>query len=121
MSTAMAVRPPRVPDPKPMIVPGRTVGDQVLAFSDREGDPHSPWLFRTGPVALARGFWHAHMFFWAGLVRVSFLHHVTWSINSICDMIGDRLFAGRDKAATFWPLAILSITRHETPDEELIQ
>ena len=30
------------------------------AFSDKEGDPHSPWLFGTGPVALARGFWHAH-------------------------------------------------------------
>jgi stearoyl-CoA desaturase (Delta-9 desaturase) len=48
-------------------------------------------------------------FFWATLVRVSFLHHVTWSINSICHMIGDRPFASRDKAANFWPLAILSM------------
>ncbi|HEX3651178.1 MAG TPA: acyl-CoA desaturase, partial [Pseudonocardiaceae bacterium] len=31
------------------------------AFSDREGDPHSPWLFGTSPVAMVRGFWHAHM------------------------------------------------------------
>src|SRR3954468_16211110 len=31
------------------------------AFSDRDGDPHSPWLFGTSPVAIARGFWHAHM------------------------------------------------------------
>jgi stearoyl-CoA desaturase (delta-9 desaturase) len=31
------------------------------AFSDKEGDPHSPWLFGTGPLAIARGFWHAHM------------------------------------------------------------
>ena len=31
------------------------------AFSDQEGDPHSPWLFGTSPLALARGFWHAHM------------------------------------------------------------
>jgi stearoyl-CoA desaturase (Delta-9 desaturase) len=138
------------------------------AFSDREGDPHSPWAFGTSPLALARGFWHAHMgwifereltnqerfapdlladgdikrvhrqfglwtavtiltpavlgglitwswwgavtaFFWAGLVRVSFLHHVTWSVNSICHMIGSRPFASRDKAANFWPLAILSM------------
>ncbi|WP_026316364.1 acyl-CoA desaturase [Actinokineospora enzanensis] len=137
------------------------------AFSDREGDPHSPWLFGTSPVALAKGFWHSHMgwifdhdvtnkerfapdlladrdimrvnrlfplitavsllmpavlggliswswwgaftaFFWAGLVRVSFLHHVTWSTNSVCHMIGERPFASRDKAANFWPLAILS-------------
>ena len=31
------------------------------AFADKEGDPHSPWLFGTGPVALARGFFHAHL------------------------------------------------------------
>jgi stearoyl-CoA desaturase (delta-9 desaturase) len=137
------------------------------AFSDKEGDPHSPWLFGTGPIALAKGFWHAHMgwlfdrditnkqrfapdlmadkdivkvnntfaiwttlsllapavlgglitwswwgaltaFFWAGLVRVAILHHVTWSTNSICHMIGDRPFVSRDKAANVWPLAILS-------------
>ena len=30
-------------------------------FADKEGDPHSPWAFGTSPVALVRGFWHAHM------------------------------------------------------------
>ncbi|WP_410618869.1 acyl-CoA desaturase [Amycolatopsis sp. cmx-8-4] len=138
------------------------------AFADREGDPHSPWLFGTSPSALLRGFWHAHMgwmfgrevtnadrfapdlvadadlrvvnrffwlwitlslalpaalgglltwswwgavtaFFWAGLVRIAFLHHVSWSVNSICHLIGERPFASRDKAANFWPLAILSM------------
>jgi stearoyl-CoA desaturase (delta-9 desaturase) len=138
------------------------------AFSDKEGDPHSPWLFGTSPAALARGFWHAHLgwvlerdltnqerfvpdlladrdirtvhrlfglftvitllapaliggivtwswwgaltaFFWAGLVRMALLHHVTWSVNSICHMIGERPFASRDKSANFWPLAILSM------------
>ncbi len=137
------------------------------AFSDREGDPHSPWTYGTSIPALARGFWHAHMgwlfnrdntnqqrfapdlladksivridkyfwvwtlvsliapgvlgglitwswhgaltaFFWAGLVRVAVLHHVTWSVNSICHMIGERPFSARDKSANFWPLAILS-------------
>jgi stearoyl-CoA desaturase (delta-9 desaturase) len=49
-------------------------------------------------------------FFWAGLVRVGLLHHVTWSINSVCHVFGDRPFAVRDgdKAANFWPLAVLS-------------
>ncbi|MFC3891405.1 acyl-CoA desaturase [Lentzea rhizosphaerae] len=138
------------------------------AYADREGDPHSPWLFGTSARALAKGFWHAHMgwmfrreltnaarfapdllsdpdiqrvnrwfpaltaatllapalagglitwswwgaltaFFWAGLVRVALLHHVTWSVNSICHMIGDRPFTARDKSANFWPLAILSM------------
>jgi stearoyl-CoA desaturase (delta-9 desaturase) len=47
-------------------------------------------------------------FFWASLVRIFVLHHVTWSINSICHAIGERPFAARDKSANFWPLAILS-------------
>ncbi|RZT86790.1 stearoyl-CoA desaturase (delta-9 desaturase) [Pseudonocardia sediminis] len=47
--------------------------------------------------------------FWAGLVRVAVLHHVTWSINSICHMLGDRPFEARSKATNFWPLAVLSM------------
>jgi len=49
-------------------------------------------------------------FFWASLVRIALLHHVTWSINSICHVYGQRPFATRtdDRAANFWPLAIIS-------------
>jgi stearoyl-CoA desaturase (delta-9 desaturase) len=49
-------------------------------------------------------------FFWASLVRIALLHHVTWSINSICHVYGQRPFAthGEDRAANFWPLAIIS-------------
>jgi stearoyl-CoA desaturase (delta-9 desaturase) len=43
------------------------------------------------------------------LVRVAVLHHVTWSINSICHMIGDRPWTAPGKATNFWPLAILSM------------
>jgi len=137
------------------------------AFSDREGDPHSPWRFGDSLSGLAKGFCFAHIgwlfdpehtnrekytpdlladpdlvrvdrmfpllvaggmfgpavlggliswswtgaltaFLWASLVRVAVLHHVTWSINSICHMIGERPYASRDKSANFWPLAILS-------------
>ena len=48
-------------------------------------------------------------FFWAGIIRVGFLHHVTWSVNSICHVIGKRPFACRDRSTNFWPLAILSL------------
>lgn len=48
-------------------------------------------------------------FFWASLVRVAFLHHVAWSVNSICHLVGQRPFRSRDKAANFWPLALLSM------------
>ncbi|SDC99601.1 acyl-CoA desaturase [Actinokineospora iranica] len=60
-------------------------------------------------------------FFWASLVRVAVLHHVTWSVNSICHLVGDRPFEARDKATNFWPLAILSMgeswhnTHHADP------
>jgi stearoyl-CoA desaturase (delta-9 desaturase) len=47
-------------------------------------------------------------FFWAGLVRMALLHHVTWSVNSICHVVGERPFNSKDKATNFWPLAILS-------------
>jgi stearoyl-CoA desaturase (delta-9 desaturase) len=137
------------------------------AFSDREGDPHSPWRFGESLSGLIKGCWHAHIgwlfdiectnqqkytpdlladrdlvkvdkqfeiwvlvtlfappilggliswswagavtaFFWASLVRIALLHHVTWSINSICHVIGDRPYGSRDKSANFWPLALLS-------------
>jgi stearoyl-CoA desaturase (delta-9 desaturase) len=137
------------------------------AFSDRDGDPHSPWRYGESAPALAKGLVFAHIgwlfdvehtnrdkyapdlmadrdlvlvnrlfplwgaisvflpailgglitwswvgalsaFFWASLVRICVLHHVTWSINSICHMVGQRPFASRDKSANFWPLAILS-------------
>jgi stearoyl-CoA desaturase (delta-9 desaturase) len=139
------------------------------AFSDREGDPHSPWRFGTSVWGLTRGLLYAHVgwlfhrelsnrarfapdlvadkdirlidklfvpivivsvslpamiaglvtwswqgalsaLFWAGLVRIALLHHVTWSINSICHVYGERPFETRDgdKASNFWPLAILS-------------
>jgi len=138
-------------------------------FSDREGDPHSPWRYGESVWGLTKGLFYAHMgwlfhrelsnrerfapdlvadpdiqlldklfvpivvasvglpgligglvtwswqgaltgLFWAGLVRIAVLHHVTWSINSICHVYGERPFATRDgdKATNFWPLAILS-------------
>ena len=137
-------------------------------FSDRDGDPHSPWRYGYDLKALSKGFMHAHMmwlfnpeqtpqrkyapdlmkdrdlvrisrqfplwvavsmllpalagglvtwswqgavtaFFWGSLVRVGLLHHVTWSINSICHTIGERPFVSRDKSANVWWLAVPSM------------
>ena len=138
------------------------------AFSDKEGDPHSPWRYGHSSRALLKGVFHAHVgwlfdteqtdqkrfapdllrdrsivivsklfavftltslllpaligglwggsfeaaleaFFWAGLVRISLLHHTTWSINSICHTFGSRPFKTRDRSTNVWPLAILSM------------
>jgi stearoyl-CoA desaturase (Delta-9 desaturase) len=44
----------------------------------------------------------------AGLVRMALLHHVTWSVNSICHLFGRRPFATNDRSRNFAPLAVLS-------------
>jgi len=45
---------------------------------------------------------------WGGLVRVFLLHHVTWSINSICHFFGRRRFAVEDHSTNVWWLALPS-------------
>ncbi|MFI9559205.1 acyl-CoA desaturase [Nonomuraea endophytica] len=49
-------------------------------------------------------------FLWAGLIRVALLQHVTWSVNSLCHVIGSRPFKTRrhDRSTNLWPLALLS-------------
>lgn len=37
-------------------------------------------------------------FIWGGLVRVFLVHHVTWSVNSICHLWGTRPFKNRDES-----------------------
>jgi stearoyl-CoA desaturase (delta-9 desaturase) len=48
-------------------------------------------------------------FFWGGLVRIFFVHHVTWSINSICHFFGERRFATDDQSTNVFWLAIPSL------------
>ena len=37
-------------------------------------------------------------FIWGGLVRVFLVHHVTWSINSVCHIWGTRPFQNHDES-----------------------
>jgi stearoyl-CoA desaturase (Delta-9 desaturase) len=43
---------------------------------------------------------------WGGLVRVFFVHHVTWSINSVCHFLGSRRFAIEDESRNVFWLAL---------------
>jgi len=137
-------------------------------FTDRDGDPHSPWRYGTNLRALTKGFVYAHMgwlfdpeqtsqeryapdllkdrdmvrvagsfhwlvlasmlipplvgglwswswqgaltaFFWGSLVRVSLLHHVTFSINSVCHVVGRKPFETKDRSGNVWWLAVPSM------------
>jgi stearoyl-CoA desaturase (delta-9 desaturase) len=46
---------------------------------------------------------------WAGLVRICVLHHVTWSVNSLCHMFGRQPFATKDRSSNVAAQAILSM------------
>jgi stearoyl-CoA desaturase (delta-9 desaturase) len=137
------------------------------AFSDKEGDPHSPHI---GHGSGLRGLWHAHAgwlmetqgqadwkryapdlyedtamrrigrrfpylvvatlviptvagfvlngftlagaiegYIWGGLVRIFLVHHVTWSINSLCHFFGRRRFEVEDQSTNLAWLSVLSL------------
>ncbi|MFG2140353.1 acyl-CoA desaturase [Streptomyces sp. NPDC048650] len=139
------------------------------AYTDRPGDPHSPYRYGTSVRGQLRGLVHSHIgwlfgndptsheryapdlladrgvravdrafpvlclvtlglpfalgwaiggswvtgltaLLWAGFIRIALLHHVTWSVNSLCHLIGERPFRTRrhDRATNLWPLALLS-------------
>jgi stearoyl-CoA desaturase (Delta-9 desaturase) len=46
---------------------------------------------------------------WGGLVRVFFVHHVTWSVNSICHFLGSRRFEVEDRSTNVFWLALPSL------------
>jgi stearoyl-CoA desaturase (delta-9 desaturase) len=46
---------------------------------------------------------------WGGPVRIFLLHHVTWSINSVCHFFGTRRFAVDDHSTNVFWLAPLSM------------
>jgi stearoyl-CoA desaturase (delta-9 desaturase) len=46
---------------------------------------------------------------WGGLVRVFFVHHVTWSVNSVCHFLGSRRFEVEDQSTNVFWLALPSL------------
>jgi stearoyl-CoA desaturase (delta-9 desaturase) len=46
---------------------------------------------------------------WGGLVRVFFVHHVTWSVNSVCHFLGTRRFEVEDHSTNVFWLALPSL------------
>jgi len=46
---------------------------------------------------------------WGGLVRIFFVHHVTWSVNSVCHFFGTRRFDTDDYSTNVFWLALPSL------------
>ncbi|MGH2910026.1 MAG: acyl-CoA desaturase [Solirubrobacteraceae bacterium] len=139
------------------------------AFTDQEGDPHTPHGFGPGFKGAVQGLWHAHVgwlfetvgtadrqrfasdlvkdrvlrmmdklflvfavlglvipfvvgwliggtlwgalvgLLWGGFVRIFLLHHVTWSINSVCHFFGRKRFDVEDESRNVFWLAPFSM------------
>jgi stearoyl-CoA desaturase (delta-9 desaturase) len=75
-----------------------------------------PWLtaatFVLPPVIGGLATWSVggavSAFLWASLVRVFLLHHVTWSINSICHFYGKEAYRARDESKNVALMAPIS-------------
>jgi stearoyl-CoA desaturase (Delta-9 desaturase) len=48
-------------------------------------------------------------YIWGGLVRIFLVHHVTWSVNSVCHFFGRRRFDVEDRSTNVAWLALLSL------------
>jgi stearoyl-CoA desaturase (delta-9 desaturase) len=46
---------------------------------------------------------------WGGLVRIFFVHHITWSVNSVCHFFGSRRFDVDDHSTNVGWLALFSL------------
>jgi stearoyl-CoA desaturase (Delta-9 desaturase) len=46
---------------------------------------------------------------WGGLVRIFFVHHITWSVNSVCHFFGSRRFDVEDHSTNVGWLALVSL------------
>ena len=79
---------------------------------------HFPWyvlaslLIPTAIGFVLHGFtWEGALrgYIWGGLVRIFLVHHVTWSVNSICHFYGSRRFDIEDRSTNNPWLAIPSL------------
>lgn len=70
------------------------------AFSDSDGDPHSPWRYGGTPRALAKGMWHAHIGWMFDAERTDQRHYAP-------DLLGDPDIARVDRA--FGRFALLGL------------
>lgn len=89
------------------------LNDKILARIDR----HYPlWILLTLFLPLLLGLaieqsWRGAfiVFLWGSLARVFLLHHVTWSINSVCHVFGKRPFQTKDESRNQWVMGLLAL------------
>jgi stearoyl-CoA desaturase (delta-9 desaturase) len=100
----------RIADPTPLVPD--LASDTVLVFIDRVW-----WLWVALGLFLPSGIgWlvggtggAVRGFVWGGLVRMFFVNHVTWSVNSICHLWGSRSFKTGDFSGNVRLFGLLAV------------
>jgi stearoyl-CoA desaturase (Delta-9 desaturase) len=78
--------------------------DPVVVFVDRT---FPVWVILSLLIPFAIGGWTGLL--WGGAVRMFFVHHVTWSVNSVCHTFGRRAFATADRSRNQWMVGLLGM------------
>ena len=77
--------------------------DPIVRFMSRT---FALWVVLSLVIPFAIGGWSGLL--WGGLVRIFLVHHVTWSVNSICHTFGRRAFETRDRSRNEWIIGLLA-------------
>lgn len=79
-------------------------------------DQFALWATLGVLIPAALGFWWTGTwtgallgFIWGGLARLCMVHHVTWSINSICHLWGSRTYETGDRSRNNWLFGLLAL------------
>jgi stearoyl-CoA desaturase (delta-9 desaturase) len=68
-------------------------------------------LIPAGLGGLLTGTWMGALFglLWGGLARIFLVHHVTWSVNSVCHLWGRRPYPGADHSRNNLVFGVLAL------------
>jgi stearoyl-CoA desaturase (Delta-9 desaturase) len=90
-------------DADPKVYCRHLLKDPVVVFVDRT---FLLWVALSLLIPFAIGGWTGLV--WGGLVRMFYVHHVTWSVNSVCHTFGRRAFETPDRSRNQWAIGLLA-------------
>ena len=91
-------------DADPKVYCRHLLKDPVVVFVDRT---FFLWVALSLLIPFAIGGWTGLL--WGGLVRMFYVHHVTWSVNSVCHTFGKRTFETTDRSRNQWTVGLLAL------------
>ena len=91
-------------DADPRVYCRHLLRDPVVVFVDRT---FLLWVALSLLIPFAIGGWTGLL--WGGLVRMFYVHHVTWSVNSVCHTFGRRSFETSDRSRNQWTVGLLAL------------